>query len=172
MPATGMSNTVPSAAKQSSNTTPSAPAEFVLQLNTAFDQYLAVKNALVQSNPAKAKAGVKDLSVSIAKINGMLLNGNARQQWTDLVNKMNSDLDKLGSSENISDQRLAFAALSKDLYPAIKLFGLQKRTVYYQFCPMFNKTGAYWLSESKEIRNPYYGEQMLTCGDTKEVMIF
>jgi Cu(I)/Ag(I) efflux system membrane fusion protein len=37
---------------------------------------------------------------------------------------------------------------------------------------MFNKTGAYWLSESADIRNPYYGEAMLTCGETKETMKF
>lgn len=33
-----------------------------------------------------------------------------------------------------------------------------------------NGKGAYWLSESEEIKNPYYGEVMLTCGETKEVI--
>jgi len=30
--------------------------------------------------------------------------------------------------------------------------------------------GAYWLSATKEIKNPYYGDAMLTCGETKEVI--
>lgn len=30
--------------------------------------------------------------------------------------------------------------------------------------------GAYWLSESQEIKNPYFGDQMLKCGETKEVL--
>jgi hypothetical protein len=34
---------------------------------------------------------------------------------------------------------------------------------------MYNdKKGAIWLSETKEIKNPYYGKKMLTCGNVKE----
>ncbi|WP_018622766.1 DUF3347 domain-containing protein [Spirosoma luteum] len=41
----------------------------------------------------------------------------------------------------------------------------------YQFCPMVrNGRGAYWLSDKKPLRNPYFGEQTLTCGETKEVL--
>jgi Cu(I)/Ag(I) efflux system membrane fusion protein len=29
-------------------------------------------------------------------------------------------------------------------------------------------TGAYWISDSKEIRNPYFGDAMLTCGEVKK----
>jgi hypothetical protein len=28
----------------------------------------------------------------------------------------------------------------------------------------FNNTGGYWLSNSKEIRNPFFGDKMLKCG--------
>jgi Cu(I)/Ag(I) efflux system membrane fusion protein len=51
------------------------------------------------------------------------------------------------------------------------MFGLEGRTVYYQFCPMMNNNkGAYWLSETSDIRNPYYGDAMLTCGETKDTL--
>jgi Cu(I)/Ag(I) efflux system membrane fusion protein len=32
----------------------------------------------------------------------------------------------------------------------------------------FNNEGAYWLSDSEQIRNPYFGDKMLTCGVVKE----
>jgi Cu(I)/Ag(I) efflux system membrane fusion protein len=36
---------------------------------------------------------------------------------------------------------------------------------YIQNCPMTNNNnGAFWISTDKEIRNPYYGDAMLTCG--------
>ena len=42
---------------------------------------------------------------------------------------------------------------------------LQSGTIYKQYCPMaFNNEGAYWLSESKDIMNPYFGDRMLKCG--------
>jgi len=28
--------------------------------------------------------------------------------------------------------------------------------------------GAIWISETKEIKNPYYGKKMLSCGSMKE----
>ena len=45
------------------------------------------------------------------------------------------------------------------------------KTVHYQFCPMAkNGKGAYWLSENKDIRNPYFGKKMIDCGETKETL--
>jgi Cu(I)/Ag(I) efflux system membrane fusion protein len=43
-------------------------------------------------------------------------------------------------------------------------------TIYVQHCPMAdNNKGADWLSKEKEIKNPYFGNSMLTCGEvTKE----
>jgi hypothetical protein len=32
----------------------------------------------------------------------------------------------------------------------------------------FDGEGGYWLSDSKEIRNPYYGEKMLVCGNVEK----
>jgi Cu(I)/Ag(I) efflux system membrane fusion protein len=32
--------------------------------------------------------------------------------------------------------------------------------------------GGYWFSESEEIRNPYFGDEMLLCGEVKEVFEF
>ncbi|MDQ6756917.1 MAG: DUF3347 domain-containing protein, partial [Bacteroidota bacterium] len=40
---------------------------------------------------------------------------------------------------------------------------------YKDFCPMYNNNkGAIWLSEVKDIKNPYLGKKMPTCGNMKE----
>jgi membrane fusion protein, copper/silver efflux system len=50
-----------------------------------------------------------------------------------------------------------------------KLFSVT--TLYVQFCPMANNNlGAKWISTEAEIRNPYYGDAMLTCGSVVEVL--
>lgn len=42
---------------------------------------------------------------------------------------------------------------------------------YYQFCPMANGgKGANWLSKENEVKNPYYGSEMLTCGKVVETI--
>ena len=41
--------------------------------------------------------------------------------------------------------------------------------LYYDNCPMYNKgKGGNWISETKEIQNPYYGKSMRDCGSVKE----
>ena len=56
------------------------------------------------------------------------------------------------------------------VYTLAKSFG-SNRTLYHDLCPMaFDDQGAYWLSESKEIRNPYFGDKMLKCGSTKVIL--
>ena len=43
--------------------------------------------------------------------------------------------------------------------------------MYKQFCPMaFEGKGGYWVSTSEDIKNPYYGDKMLTCGKVVEVI--
>jgi Cu(I)/Ag(I) efflux system membrane fusion protein len=84
---------------------------------------------------------------------------------------MNEKVNTISKSESIDTQRTAFSGLSDQLYKAIKTFRLMGKTVYYQFCPMFNNgKGAYWVSNTKEIRNPYYGNKMIDCGETKETL--
>jgi hypothetical protein len=60
---------------------------------------------------------------------------------------------------------------SSSLFSLVKAFGATNQTAYYQRCPMANDNkGAYWISQEKEIRNPYYGEKMLKCGENKETL--
>jgi Cu(I)/Ag(I) efflux system membrane fusion protein len=73
------------------------------------------------------------------------------------------------TTRNLEDQRRAFSTLSDSLYVTIKAFGLGGTEAFYDFCPMaFNEEGAFWLSDQEAIKNPYFGDKMLTCGEVKE----
>jgi len=81
--------------------------------------------------------------------------------WLDVLN----DLEK---SNGIKEARVNFNSFSKLMIEANETYGLTNRTVYKDYCPMaFGDEGAYWLSEKKEILNPYFGSSMLTCGEVK-----
>jgi Cu(I)/Ag(I) efflux system membrane fusion protein len=36
----------------------------------------------------------------------------------------------------------------------------------------FDNKGAYWLSNVSEIKNPYFGEKMLTCGSVQDSLYY
>ena len=150
-----------------------ANMDFVMQLNGIFDQYIVLKNAFVQGDPKKNQEAAKNLEKYLVKISMQSLSGDARDQWKKILNNLKIQINKINTSEDIELQRLTFSEISNQFYQAVKTFGLMGKTVYYQFCPMaFNKKGAYWMSEFKDIRNPYFGQAMLTCGETMEVMKF
>ncbi len=145
--------------------------DFVMQLNTVYDQYIILKNAFVQSDPLKVKLAAKEVQLSLAKVDMKLLTGDAHMQWMDISGKLDNQIKLIASENKIEDQRTAFITFNDQFYKAVKEFGLMGKTVYYQFCPMANSNkGAYWLSEKDNILNPYYGESMLTCGETKETL--
>ena len=94
-------------------------------------------------------------------------------EWMEYLDPMKKALEKIIVSNDIELQRQGFSDLNLVMYKVIKRFGLENETVYYQYCPMaFDNKGAYWFSEQKEIRNPYFGDKMLKCGETREEFDF
>jgi Cu(I)/Ag(I) efflux system membrane fusion protein len=143
---------------------------FAKEISRLFDQYIVLKDAFVQGDVQKAKQTALKLQQSLAGVDMKLLSGDSRTQWMAITGKLDEPLKQIASAGDIERQRTDFSDLSNEFFKAIKTFGLTGKTVYYQFCPMAFDKGAFWLSTTEEIRNPYYGDQMLTCGEIKETL--
>ena len=144
---------------------------FKQQLAKVLDPYLDLKNALVASDAEQAVITAEQTKQALEKVNMTLVKGTAHQQWMEQLNTMQETLSTIQSDATLEAQRTAFAPLSKAFYQSIQQFDVTGLDAYYQFCPMAdNNTGAYWLSELKEINNPYFGEAMLGCGETRETL--
>lgn len=74
---------------------------------------------------------------------------------------------KISSTKDIKLQREQFAGFSADMIALAKSVKLTVQPVYAAYCPMKK---AYWLSSEKAIKNPYYGNAMLTCGKVTETL--
>ena len=142
---------------------------FQEQIAHTLGGYLKVKDAFVSSDPATVKAEAVVLRKILKAIDTKMLSGTALNDWANYSNNLDMSLAEITGSNDIEVQRTSFSTLSENLYRSIKAYGLGGTTVYYEFCPMaFNDQGAYWLSDSKQIRNPYFGDKMLTCGRVTE----
>lgn len=145
--------------------------DFIMQLDKVYESYLSLKNALVAGDNAAAGKNAASVQNAVNGVDMKLLSGDAHNTWMDLSGKIGKAASAIASSKDIETQREHFSGISENLYTAVKTFGLMDKTVYRQFCPMaFNNKGAYWLSEKEEIRNPYFGDMMLTCGETRETL--
>jgi Cu(I)/Ag(I) efflux system membrane fusion protein len=145
------------------------PEEFRKQLTAFVQSYLPIKDALVKTDANATKKTVSPAKASLSKVDMKLLEGKAHDIWMNLLMPMQVSLDKIGQSSEVEEQRKHFEILSDNLIDAVEYFGVVENTIYRQYCPMaFRDRGAYWLSAEKEIRNPYFGDMMLTCGEVKE----
>jgi len=74
----------------------------------------------------------------------------------------------IASKKDLDAQRKAFAELAAPMLALVKV-APRPEPVYYDHCPMY-EGGANWLSQEKQIKNPFYGSQMLTCGSVKQTI--
>ena len=90
--------------------------------------------------------------------------------WMKVMKDLAFDAEHIADTKSAEHQRDHFTTLSKNMYALMKI-SKQDMPIYYQHCPMFdNGKGADWLSKEEPIKNPYYGNQMLTCGKTVETI--
>ena len=142
---------------------------FQKQLSTVFTSYVSLKDAFVASDVEKVKSEASNTSQAVAKVDMKLLSGAAHNDWMAYLGSIDQSLKEIQGSSDLAVQRKAFSNLSDGMYKSIKAFGLSEGEAFYEFCPMaFNNEGAYWLSDKEVIRNPYFGDEMLTCGSVQE----
>ena len=123
---------------------------------TVYEHYTHIKSALVNSNAAEAANGARMLVEA-------LKSAEAKEEVLNAA-------QKIAETEQINVQRTAFPELSAGVEEMIS-GELASGEVYKQYCPMaFEGEGAYWLSSSEEVRNPYYGDKMLKCGRVAETI--
>ena len=121
------------------------------KVQTIYNDYIVLKNALVNTNFDDAKKSAAALSASLANYAGC--------ENTAVV------ADKISSAKDIAGQRKEFTHLSNDVIAMFKTAELKSGSIYVQHCPMANDgDGGDWLSSRKNIQNPYYGDQMMECG--------
>jgi hypothetical protein len=147
-----------------------ANAQSNSSINKVLNAYIQLKDALVKSDGTSSSSASKTLLTSIQEVNMNELNTETHTQWMKVVNDLKEDAEHINETKEITHQRDHFMSLSTSLYSVIKVSKLGT-PVFYEFCPMANKgKGANWLSLENKIKNPYYGNQMLTCGKVVETI--
>ncbi|WP_313267852.1 DUF3347 domain-containing protein [Epilithonimonas vandammei] len=131
--------------------------------------YLVLKNALVADNDRAAANAGKQLFATLNKVDMKTIPANKHKEFMDIFENAKENAEHIGDNAGkIDHQREHLASLSKDVSDLIALFGTTQK-LYQDYCPMYNDgKGAVWISEAKAIKNPYYGNQMLTCGSVKK----
>lgn len=135
----------------------SAPEFKDKKVAVAYGHYIHLKDVLVASNSKDAKMAATELQKALGSID----NG---KKAVELAGK-------ISTSAELTEQRKLFSELSNEMTKIVKASKLASGALYVAYCPMANNNaGAFWLSNEKEIKNPYFGDMMLKCGSVKETI--
>lgn len=126
-------------------------------LDAVYQQYQHLTAALVNENSNTAKLAALAIETGARHIKG--------------AGSLAKAAAAISGTSDLKAQRLAFASLNEAFIGLVKSTGLDSGRLYIAHCPMaLNDQGASWVSQTKEIKNPYFGESMLTCGSVTETL--
>jgi hypothetical protein len=148
-----------------------ADAKVSASVREIVTHYLHVKNALSNDNAGEAAGGAKAMEKTISSLDKSLLTAEQKKVYDEQEEDLKEHAEHIGKNgDNIKHQRSHFASLSEDVYELVKAFGAGQ-PLYHDHCTMYNENkGAMWLSEMQEVKNPYFGAEMLTCGTVEEMI--
>jgi len=153
------------------STTEKRELEASTQKNAAttpiIEAYFQIKNGLVADDKKTAAKGGGAMVSAFSKFDMSKLSGETHKEYMEILESAKEHAEHIVKSD-IDHQREHFEVLTTDVNDLITLLGTEKK-MYQAFCPMANDgKGAIWLSEFKEIKNPYFGSKMLTCGSVQK----
>lgn len=144
---------------------PAFKGKFIQVVNA----YLAMKDGFVNDNGKEIDYQASQMTVLLNNMPDSLLSGEALTYWKEKKGFLMEHLKLYIEAEKDKDKRKNFVFLSTVMVKSVKAFGYGNQKLYVDYCPKANNNkGAYWLSQTKEIRNPYLGKKMPDCGELKK----
>lgn len=132
-------------------------------LKPLLEKYYAVKESLISGDVKTSSGNAATFIATLKAIDAKQVSQAAQKQLSAML----PYAQQIAQANDIAKQRDAFSGLSGSMLILVKAENIAGSVIYLDYCPMKK---AYWLSDSKIIRNPYYGNSMLTCGEIKETI--
>lgn len=168
-------NTSSSNTKKTTDPPASAlPPNGTAQMLDVVNAYYQLKDALVATNAAGARAATQKLTAETDSLQYIVSDSTFGGNYETLIPLFDmmrayADSIRLVQADDVDKMRVYFEEVDNGLFRLLRVTGLKNAGIYRQFCPMaLNDKGAFWLSNDRDIRNPYFGNKMLTCGELRD----
>ncbi len=143
--------------------------KFLTAVDPVVQKYFDIQSALASDDFTATQAEAAKLALALGKVPVPVLEKEAANVWLGLKDRMTAAAGEFGAAGDIKAARVAFEPLTKIAEELVRRFGTGEIAVYQAYCPMaFSNKGANWLQKNEELRNPYFGSLMLSCGEIKE----
>lgn len=150
-------------------------------LHSSFEMLMAgyyeLKDALVASDTSKANSAAQKIvlaadSLNLEELKAIDSNNVLVPTVQQYSGTISAEAKGLLGEAGLEAKRKEFQMITGNLYELARTIRYDKQRIYLINCPMaFDNEGADWLNPSPEIRNPYFGDKMLTCGSVKDSLV-
>jgi hypothetical protein len=142
---------------------------FTQSYNELIAAYTSLKDALVASDTAKASAAARQLAIASDSLKINEIQGDTsnviKPTAVTYTSMITSSAKGLAGESSLSEMRKEFEMIADNLWQLTRVVRYDGQKLFWQYCPMaFNNRGAYWISSERQVRNPYFGNEMLECG--------
>jgi len=140
------------------------------ELEAVIESYLELKSAFFESDLTKINSLTTQMKEKVEQVGKQSLAAEGKKAWQQHDSLYTKKLSEMLHLTELIEKQSYFSHISEIVYCTVKSFDLKiNKRLYAIYCPMaFDGIGAYWISDSKEINNPYLGEKMPKCGEIKE----
>ena len=142
-------------------------AEVQKQIGASLTNYYGLKDAMIDSDAEKSSTKASEILQTFDAVDVSKMTDAQKKMWDKLAVNLKLDAKHIRDNKEIGHQREHFAKLSNSMYALVFNFKANETEAYLQYCPMKK---ASWFSNSKDIKNPYYGKKMLDCGSVKATL--
>lgn len=132
-------------------------------LESMYSAYFEIRSALASDElpPAQSAVRLHQLATRLAESAEFTSEARSELQsialHSDQLQRLDMEQTRLGAFRPVSHAVTKLAAQVRGDRAA--------QPFYHMFCPMVKGGGGDWIQQTPELRNPYFGSQMLTCGE-------
>lgn len=137
------------------------------QIGASLTTYYGLKDALIADDVEKTSAKADELLKTFEAVDVSKMTDTQKTLWGKLEKLLSLDSRHIRDNKEIAHQREHFMKLSNNMYALVFNFKANETEAYLHYCPMKK---ASWLSDSKDVKNPYYGNKMIDCGSVKATL--
>ncbi|GMV98640.1 MAG: hypothetical protein AMXMBFR83_29890 [Phycisphaerae bacterium] len=142
-----------------------AGAPYHRHVAPVLEGYLELVKALAADDAGATAAAIGQVRHSLKAAVPHGLEGDGAEAFRRQMAALEAGLPPAAAT--VAQARGQLPALTQALTDYLKTFGHDRTGPLVEaFCPMaFDNKGGRWLQAARDIRNPYFGEKMLRCGE-------
>ena len=135
-------------------------AEFDTTMETIVTEYIEIQEALAADSTEGVQSATHAIRDSATQLHPGQAAGEHAEHYKSIPQDLLAACEKLAAAQDIGSLREAFKELSKPVSMWVTMAKPENTSVMY--CPMA-KAG--WVQRGSKVANPYFGSEMLSCGE-------